>query len=97
MKVPSGFFSLKTCPKVFSTKDDAPPISAVIHIQNTAPGPPMDTAAATPTMLPVPMWDAAEIVNALKGEIEFSSFAGVAINFIAWLIFDICPPLILNV
>ena len=33
----------------------AMPTSAVIHIQNTAPGPPMAMAAATPTMLPLPM------------------------------------------
>ena len=97
MKVPSGFLSLNTWPRVFSTKDDAPPIRAVTHIQNTAPGPPIDTAAATPTILPVPICDAAEIVKALKGEIEFLSSAGLEISFIACPIFVIWPPLILKV
>ncbi len=30
------------------------PIKAITHIQNTAPGPPIAMAVATPTMLPVP-------------------------------------------
>ena len=30
------------------------PNSAAIHIQNSAPGPPVTTAVAMPTMLPVP-------------------------------------------
>ena len=33
----------------------AMPTSAVIHIQNTAPGPPSATAVATPAMLPTPI------------------------------------------
>src|SRR5690625_5890309 len=33
----------------------AMPNTAVIHIQNTAPGPPSTTAVATPAILPVPM------------------------------------------
>ena len=30
------------------------PIKAVSHIQNTAPGPPLPMAIATPAILPVP-------------------------------------------
>ena len=33
----------------------AMPNSAVIHIQNTAPGPPNTQAVATPAILPVPI------------------------------------------
>ena len=34
---------------------------AMTHIQNTAPGPPLRMAVATPTMLPVPMVDASAV------------------------------------
>ena len=37
------------------TNQMAMPNSAVIHIQNSAPGPPTAMAAATPAMFPVPM------------------------------------------
>ena len=37
-----------------STNAVEAPKKAIIHIQNTAPGPPRAMAVATPTMLPVP-------------------------------------------
>ena len=43
---------------------DAPPMSAISHIQNTAPGPPMAIADAMPAMLPVPTREAVEIMSA---------------------------------
>ena len=46
------------------------PSSAVIHIQNSAPGPPRATAVATPAILPVPMVADSEVISALKGEIS---------------------------
>ena len=52
-----------------STKAEAPPIIAVIHIQNTAPAPPAQIAVATPMMLPVPTRDAVETIKAPKDEI----------------------------
>ena len=61
------------------------------------PGPPTEIAAATPTIFPVPMWLAAEIVKALKGEIAFSSLGFAVIRFLAWPIFVICPAFILKV
>jgi len=49
------------------------PTRAVIHIQNTAPGPPSAMAVATPAMLPVPMVAARAVVSAWKGVIWPSS------------------------
>ena len=45
----------------------AMPTSAVIHIQNTAPGPPSATAVATPAMLPTPMVAARHVISAAYG------------------------------
>ena len=45
------------------------PTSATTHIQNTAPGPPMVMAMATPTMLPVPTREASPTAKAWKEEI----------------------------
>ena len=42
------------------------PKMAVIHIQNTAPGPPVTTAVATPAMLPVPMVADKAVISAPK-------------------------------
>ena len=39
-------------------------MSAMIHIQNTAPGPPTAMAVATPAMLPVPTREAVETIMA---------------------------------
>ena len=44
------------------------PIRAVTHIQNTAPAPPMETAATTPTMLPMPTRVAVETISAWTPE-----------------------------
>ena len=44
---------------------------ANVLIQNTAPGPPVAIANATPATLPVPTRDAAEMVNALNAEMPF--------------------------
>ena len=41
------------------------------HIQNTAPGPPMPMAVATPAMLPVPTRLAVEIIMAWNDETLF--------------------------
>ena len=45
----------------------AMPTSAVIHIQNTAPGPPSAMAAATPTMLPLPMVADSAVISDWNG------------------------------
>ena len=58
--------------RVDSTKLVAPPMMASNHIQNTAPGPPVEMATATPATLPVPTRDAAEMVNALKLEMPLT-------------------------
>ena len=48
----------------------AMPKKAVIHIQNTAPGPPETMAVATPAMLPVPMVADRAVISALKCEMS---------------------------
>ena len=50
---------------------DAPPMKAISHIQNTAPGPPMAIAVPTPAMFPTPTREAAEIVNAWNAETDW--------------------------
>ena len=52
----------------------AAPINAIIHIQNTAPGPPSTIAVATPAIFPVPTLEPALIAKAWKGEIPFRHF-----------------------
>jgi hypothetical protein len=44
----------------------AMPSKPVIHIQNTAPGPPRVIAVATPTMLPMPTVAANAVISAAK-------------------------------
>jgi hypothetical protein len=51
-------------------KADAPPMKAMSHIQNTAPGPPMAMAVPTPAMLPTPTREAAEIVKAWNDDTD---------------------------
>ena len=46
------------------------PTRAVIHIQNTAPGPPRKMAVATPAMLPVPIVADRDVIKALNGLIS---------------------------
>ena len=53
-----------------STKLDAEPIRAIIHIQNTDPGPPATTAIAIPAIFPVPTRDAVDIQNAWNDETD---------------------------
>ena len=45
-------------------KADAEVMEAMTHIQNTAPGPPVAMAVATPAMLPVPTREAVETMSA---------------------------------
>ena len=67
---PSAFFSRYLIARVTSEYLVHMPTRADIHIQKTAPGPPMAIAPDTPAMLPVPM-DAARAVHmALKGDTE---------------------------
>ena len=40
------------------------PITALTHIQKTAPGPPMAIATATPAILPIPTVAESAVVNA---------------------------------
>ena len=51
-----------------STNPVAMPSSATTHIQNTAPGPPMVMAMATPIMLPVPTREAMPTAKAWKDD-----------------------------
>ena len=44
------------------------PTSAVIHIQNSAPGPPQWMASATPAMLPMPTVADSAVERAWKWE-----------------------------
>ena len=44
---------------------------AVTHIQNTAPAPPAETAATTPTRLPMPTRVAVEMTSVWKEERPF--------------------------
>ena len=53
------------------------PTSAVIHIQNNAPGPPRNTAVATPAMFPVPIVADRAVINALNGVIWPSPSSGL--------------------
>ena len=48
------------------------PKNAEIHIQNTAPGPPVRIADTTPTMLPVPTVPEIAVENASNCETELS-------------------------
>ena len=51
------------------------PTKAIIHIQNSAPGPPMAIAVATPAILPVPIVAESDVIKALKPVISPSPFA----------------------
>lgn len=54
----------KRTPRKHSAYFEAMPSSAVVHIQNRAPGPPIQIAVATPTMLPVPTVTASAVAIA---------------------------------
>ena len=45
------------------------PSRAITHIQNTAPAPPAEMAATTPTRLPMPTRQAVEMIRAWTPEI----------------------------
>ena len=55
-------------PSTFSAKAVIMPKKAETHIQNTAPGPPMVSAVATPAMLPVPAAAASAVHMVANGE-----------------------------
>ncbi|MNN86480.1 hypothetical protein D3C81_2039050 [compost metagenome] len=57
---------MKACASVHSKKLVAMPSRPIIHIQNTAPGPPRLMATATPAMLPAPTRPATLRVRAWK-------------------------------
>ena len=50
------------------------PTMALTHIQNIAPGPPSEIAAATPAIFPIPMVEDNAVVKALKCDISPGSF-----------------------
>ena len=56
------------------------PRKATTHIQNSAPGPPVYTATATPAMLPVPTREARLVVSAWMGVMPWLSFSGVRVT-----------------
>ena len=71
---PSGPFSRYSMPSVFSANAVIMPKNAETHIQNTAPGPPMVSAVATPAMLPVPTVAARAVHMVANGETAFLLF-----------------------
>ena len=58
--------TLYNCAKVDSMNALLEPNRAIIHIQNTAPGPPTVRAVATPAKLPVPTRLANDTAKAWK-------------------------------
>ena len=56
--------TLYNCARVDSIKALLEPNKATIHIQKTAPGPPMVMAVATPARFPVPIRLANETIKA---------------------------------
>ena len=64
--------TFQICASVDSTNAEAAPTSAMSHIQNTAPGPPVAMAVATPAMLPVPTRLAVDTISAWNDEMERS-------------------------
>ena len=54
-----------------STKAVEEPKRAVTHIQNTAPAPPAEMAATTPTRFPMPTRVAVAMIRVWKPEMEF--------------------------
>ncbi len=62
------------------------PRKADIHIQKTAPGPPMAIAPATPAILPVPTVDAKAVQTAWKG-VMAPSFAWLWVKSFPKVIF----------
>ena len=63
---PSGFWRRYFRPRVHSTNLELMPNSPAMIIQKVAPGPPSDTATATPAMLPTPTVPLSAAVSAWK-------------------------------
>ena len=63
----------------------AEPTRAVTHIQNTAPAPPAETAATTPTKLPMPTLVAVDTISAWRPEMP-SFFALVSFSSVTRII-----------
>ena len=59
------------------------------HIQNTAPGPPVAMAVATPAMLPVPTREAVETMSAWNDETVF--LPGTCFFSVRFLIMSLKP------
>ena len=66
---PASSFPLYITATVPSKNLVAIPTTALTHIQKMAPGPPMDSATATPAMLPMPTVAAMALVSASNEEI----------------------------
>ena len=82
MKEPSFAFTRYLTASVASPYLVAIPSRPVNHIQNTAPGPPIPIAVATPTILPVPIVAARAVARAAKPPISpDASLSGVTDSF----------------
>ena len=85
---PLEVFTLYLIAKSPSPYFVAMPNTPVIQHQNTAPGPPKETAVATPIMFPVPIVAASDVANAPNWLTSpFDPLSGVTDNFIAVKIF----------
>ena len=88
MNEPSFAFTRYLTARVASPNFVAIPSRPVNHIQNTAPGPPMPIAVATPTILPVPMVAASAVASAPKPDTSpLASESGVTESLIAVMVF----------
>ena len=63
LRTADPFFFYKSCASVASIKAVDEPIIAVTHIQKTAPAPPAEIAATTPTRFPIPTRVAVETIS----------------------------------
>ena len=77
--LPSASKSLNLMARNPSEYFVAIPINAVTTIQNSAPGPPVDTAVATPTILPVPTVADKAVIKAPK--LDTSPFSSPLSSF----------------
>ena len=78
--------------RVTSENFVAIPTRAEIHIQKTAPGPPIAIAPETPAMLPVPIEAASAVHIALKGETA-PDLLSVFLKDLPAVFFMMCPNL----
>ena len=63
-KTPALSFPLNMIAKVDVKNFVDIPITALTHIQKTAPGPPIEIATATPAIFPIPMVEDKAVVSA---------------------------------